>query len=125
MIDISLVCNGVDFSSWLSTYEVHKAYEAVSSITTLDGVEHVADRTRDLVIFSLVPFNDTIATSAYNALKTLQFSVTYTDPNIGTTAVKTMRVTTDLEAVFGIKSIDGNRYYKGGKITLRAKNPNA
>ena len=80
MIDITLTCNGVDFSGWLSTYEVHKAYEAVSSITTLDGVEHVADRTRDLVIFSLVPFNDTIATAAYNALKSLQFSVTYTDP---------------------------------------------
>lgn len=124
MIDITLVCNGVDFSNWLSTYEVRKAIEVVSSITTLDGVEHVADRTRDLVIFSLVPFNETIATSAYNALMTLQFLVTYTDPNIGTTAAKTMRVTTDLEAVFGIKSIDGNRYYKGGKITLRAKNPN-
>lgn len=125
MIDITLVCNGVDFSGWLSTYEVYKAYEAVASITTLDGVEHVADRTRDVVTFTLVPFNDTIATAAYNAIKSLQFIVTYTDPNIGGTAAKTMRVTTNLDAVFGIKSIDGNRYYKGGKITLRAKTPNA
>lgn len=125
MIDITLTCNGVDFSGWLSTYEVHKAYEAVSSITTLDGVEHVADRTRDEVVFSLVPFNDTIATSAYNALKSLQFNATYTDPNISGTSTKAVRVTTNLDAVFGIKSIDGNRYYKGGKITLRAKNPNS
>lgn len=124
-MDITLTLNGVDFSGRVSTYEVKKIVETVASITTLDGVEHVVQRTRDQITFSLIPFSDATATADYNALKALQFSGTYTDPNANTTTTKTLRITSDLNAVFGLKSVDGNRYYKGGKIVLRAVSPNS
>lgn len=125
MIDVTLICNNRDFSLRLSTYKITKVVETVKSVVTLDGVEHIVQRTRDQIVFSLIPFSDSTATADYSALRSLQFSVTYTDPNAGVVKTGTMRVASNLDAAFGLKSIDGNRYYKGGNITLRALSPNA
>lgn len=119
-MDITLTLNGRDFSGRVSTYEVKKIVETVASVTTLDGTEHVIQRTRDQITFSLIPYSDAVATADYNALKTLQFSASYTDPNSSSAASKTLRVASDLESAFGLRSVDGNRYYRGGKIVLRA-----
>ncbi|MBP5460711.1 MAG: hypothetical protein J6Y20_01100 [Lachnospiraceae bacterium] len=123
-MDITLTCNGRDFSGRLSAYSVEKLVETVHTITTLDGVEHIVQRTRDQITFKLIPFSDAVATADFTALSALQFSATYTDPNKNTTSTKTLRVASDLNAAFGIKSVDGNRYYKGGNIVLRAISPN-
>jgi hypothetical protein len=124
-MDITLTLNNRDFASRVATYAVHKLVEEVRSITTMDGTEHAVQRIRDEVVFSLIPYSDATCTADYNALKVLQFSASYTDPNTGNVSVRTLRVTSNLESVFGLKSIDGNRYYKGGDITLRAVEPNA
>ena len=123
-MDITLTLNNRDFAPRVSTYAVRKLVEVVRSITTMDGVEHSVQRIRDEVVFSLIPYSDATCTEDYNALKALQFTSRYTDPNTGNVSVKTLRVTSNLESVFGLKSVDGNRYYKGGEITLRAVEPN-
>jgi len=123
-MDITLTLNSRDFAPRVSTYAVHKIVEDVRSITTMDGVEHSVQRIRDEVVFSLIPYSDATCTDDYNALRALQFTSRYTDPNTGNVSVKTLRVTSNLESVFGLKSVDGNRYYKGGDITLRAVEPN-
>ena len=124
MINVTFVCNNRNLASRLSTYKVTKVVENVKVITTLDGVEHPIQRTRDQITFSLIPFSDADATDDYNALSALVFSVRYTDPNTGTTRNRSLRVTSNLDAAFGLSSIDGNRYYKGGNIVLRAIDPN-
>ena len=123
-MDITLTFNNRNFSARVSTYEVKKLVEEVKKITTMDGTEHAVQRIRDVVTFSLMPYDETTATADYNALKALQATGRYTDPNTGNVSVRTLRVVTDLNAIFGLKSIDGKRYYKGGKITLRAVEPN-
>lgn len=124
-MDITLTLNSRDFSSRVSTYEVRKVVETVKTITTMDGTEYALQRIRDQITFSLIPFDEETATADYNALNDLQFSASYTDPNTGSAAVKTVRVKSDLDAVFGLKSINGKRYYKGGKIVLRAVGVNS
>ncbi len=123
-MDITLTFNNRDFSARVSTYEVNKLVEQIKLITTMDGVEHAVQRTRDVVTFSLFPYNDTTATADYNALKVLQATGRYTDPNTGSVSERILRVVSDINSTFGLKSVDGNRYYKGGKITLRAMEPN-
>lgn len=124
-MDITLTLNNRDFSGRLSTYEVQKLIEEVRKVTTIDGTEHAIQRTRDLVVFSLIPYDENTATEDFNALKDLQFTGVYTDPNTGSSATRTLRVVSNLSSAFGLKSIDGNRYYKGGKISLRAVEANA
>ena len=122
MIDITLQFDGYDLSGKLSTYSVSHEVETVETVTTLDGTEHVATRIRPTIRFTLIPLNDADAAEVYNALKVISAEAFYTDPNIGADRYGTMRITSNLEAVFGIKSVDGNRYYKGGTITMRQRN---
>lgn len=124
-MDITLTLNGRDFSGRVSTYKVQKVVETVASVTTMDGVEHIVQRTRDEITFSLIPYSDSVATLDYNALSALQFTATYTDNTaVGNTASRPVRVASNLESAFGLRSVDGNRYYKGSPITLRALSPN-
>lgn len=119
-MDVTLKLGTLDVSSKLSTYKVtwEKAYQKV--ITTLDNVEHPFPYPdRALVDFSLLPLDDDLASSVYSALGST-LSVTFTDPYTKTDLVRTMRITTNLEATFGLKSINGKRYYRGGEMQLRA-----
>lgn len=87
----------------------------------MDGTEHARGyRDRDVITFSLWPFSDETAAADYDALSSAPLSVTYTNPHTGATRTTAMRLTSDLSAAFGLRSVDGNRYYKGGKIVLRA-----
>lgn len=121
MIDVNFTFNGFDFSPYLSTYKVTHEIEIADSVTTMDGTEHVAVRRRPSITFTLVPITDAQAASLYTALSAVMGTATYTDPNIGESVSAYMRVTSNIERVFGLRSVDGNRYYKGGAITLRQR----
>lgn len=123
-MDITCTLNTRDFSTRLAKYKLRKVVEPGKLVKTLDGTEHVVSKTRDELTIRLIPSSESTATSDYTALSALVFSATYTDPyitvNNSHSVTKTLRVVSDLDAVFGLKSVDGNRYYKGGDIVLRA-----
>lgn len=119
-MDVTFKIGTLDLSSKLSAYKVEweKSYQKI--ITTMDNIEHpFPSPDRALVTFSLLPLDDDLASSVYDALSTNQ-SVTFTDPYRASDIIRTMRITSNLEATFGIKSINGKRYYRGGEIQLRA-----
>lgn len=120
-MNVTLIIAGRDFSSRLSTYTVTKETAFQTLVTTMGGVEHPAGvMSRDIITFSLWPMSGTTAAADYAVLRPRLVSVTFSNPHTGETSTKQMRVDTDLEAVFGLLSVDGNNYYKGGEITLRA-----
>lgn len=121
MTGLTLSIAGVDFSSSVSTYKVMKEVTYKKIITTLDDVEHpYPGKLRDILSVSFLPMTEAEATRLYTALNRLSVSVIYTDPSkSGATTTKTMRVTSNIEAVFALKSVDGKRRYTGGEIELR------
>lgn len=120
-MNVTLTINSRDFSYRLANYKVTKETSYQTVVTTLGGVEHVAGvMSRDIIVFSLFPASDETAQEDYNALKDRIVQVTYTNPFTLIEQSKRMRVDTDLEQTFGLSSVDGWRYYKGGEITLRA-----
>lgn len=121
MIDITFTLNGTDYSSLLSTYTVTYEVEYSEVVTAIDGTEYGSARKRPSITFSLIPLSDSQTAALYSAIQSMNVSCTYTNPYSGTTATGNMRVVTNLESVFGLKSINGNRYYKGSEITLRQR----
>lgn len=127
-MDVALTFNGRDFHERLSTYKVSKETVPSPVVTTLDYGEHYAPpRYRDVITFRLFPLTDEQATEDFNALSVGTATAIYTDPtsneNDAKTVTKSVRVMTNLDSVFGLRSADGNRYYKGGDIVLRAVMP--
>jgi hypothetical protein len=122
MIDITFSFNGFSLSEYLSKYRVTHEVETATSLTAMDGTEYVAARRRPVIRFTLIPLTDQQATQIYNLLLSLTGTVSYTDPNIGERQ-DTMRIASDLDLAFGIKSITGDRYYKCGEIVLRSIRP--
>lgn len=120
MIDVTLTFNGYDFSPLLSTYKVTHEIEVSRSLTAMDGTEYFATRKRPVVRFSLMPLSDAQTQEVYEALSPIVGEAEYTDPHRGD-VIGTMRVTSNLEAAFGLRSVDGNRYYKGSTIVLRQR----
>lgn len=121
MIDVTFRLNNVDYSGLLSTYKVSHEIEYPVLMTAIDGTEHGFARQRPVVTVSFIPLTDTQTASLYATISSMDVSCTYTDPYSGTTTSGYMRVVTNLESVFGLSSIDGNRYYKGGEIMLRQR----
>lgn len=119
MIDVTLSFNEFDLHEFLSTYEVTHQFEVADSMTALDGTEYSVIRRRPVIQFSFIPLSDEQAAAVYTVLSTVSGVVEYTDPHLGDRSAL-VRVASDLTAVFGLRSVDGNRYYKGGKIVLRA-----
>lgn len=120
MLDVTLKFNDLDLSDWLSTYRPVHELEESDKLTALDRTEYFSVRERPVVVFSLIPLTDAQCAQLYSELSKIVGEVTYTDPYLGDTT-RSMRVMTKLEAIFGLRSIDGNRYYKGGEITLRSR----
>lgn len=120
-MDVTLKIGNLDLHEKLSTYSVQWEVTYQKVITTLDNVEHpFAAPKRAIVTFSLLPMDDTLAGTVYDALAEQTQTVTFTDPYNGADLVRTMRLTSSLDAAFGLKSVNGKRYYKGGEIQLRA-----
>jgi len=123
-MDVTLTINTRDFSGRLSKYSVKHEPIVRKVVTTMDYVEHVAiERYRTIIRFALIPISDDDAEYDYAALSEGVFSATYTDPYAGADVSQMMRLNTNLSAAYGIKSADGNHYYKGGEIELRAIAP--
>ena len=123
MIDVTFKINGVDFAPKLSTYAVSCEFEYTSIITTLDGTEHVGKvNKRPSIIFSLMPLTDEESADLYEAITSV-CTVIYTDPHMGQDYTASMRFVGSIESRFGLRSVDGNRYYKGGTMTLRQITP--
>lgn len=120
-MNVTLTIAGRDFSSRLSTYTVTKETAFQTLVTTMGGVEHPAGvMSRDVITFSLWPSSGSTADDDYAVLRPRIVSVTFTNPHTGLDSTKQMRVVSDLEQTFGLLSVDGNNYYRGGEITLRA-----
>jgi sulfatase maturation enzyme AslB (radical SAM superfamily) len=119
MINVTFQLNGVDFSSKLSTYNVRMLYEYPVVVTTLDGTEHIHQRRRPQLSFSLIPLTEAEIKSLYDCLKTTTVTVYYTDTYTNNNVTATMRVITELSHIFALDSVTGNRYYKGTEIALR------
>lgn len=121
MIDVVFKLNNVDYSQLLSTYSVVVETEYDEVIRTLNGEEYGSPRFRPTVVFSLIPLTDAQSAALFNILKNGSVTVTYTDTMSNETRTSTMRLASNVESVFGLSSIDGNRYYKGREITLRQR----
>ena len=116
---ITALINNVDFAPALSTWAVSKEIFFDKVVQSLNGSERAfGKRTRTLVSFSLLPYTEDQCETYYNALLPGIVSARFTDDD-GETKTKEMRVTSSLESLFLLDSIDGKRRYKGGKITLR------
>ena len=122
-MDVTFTINSVDFSDKLSTYAVSYEPEFPNVVKTLDGTEHFGVvRWRATVTFSLRPLSDAETKALFDAISSVN-TVAFTDPDKNTTTTAYMRFTSSVASQFGLRSIDGNRYYKGGKMTLRAISP--
>ena len=121
MIDVTLRIGGLDLSNLLSTYTVDYEAEYQAVMTALDGTEYGSVRYRPIVNFSLIPITDEQASELFSSVSGLNANVVYTDVFRNTDITADMRITSNLQAVFGLRSINGNRYYKGGTITLRSR----
>ena len=122
-MDVTLEINGRDFSSRLSTYRVEQEVTYPNMLTTMDGTEHYGKPyKRDVIYFSLFPFDDDTANQDYAILSDSSLSVNYTNPQADNAVrlYKDMKLYSNLSAVFGLRSVNGKRYYKGGEIALRA-----
>lgn len=119
-MDVTLIVNGLDLSSKLSTYSVTEEVAYRKVITTLDDVEHpYPGAKRTTITFSLFPLTDDESAALYSALSSLMFDATYTNQHKGVEETRRVRLMTNLESSFALKSIDGKRRYKGGTIQLR------
>ena len=122
-MDVTLEINGRDFSSRLSTYRVEQQVTYPDMLTTMDGTEHYGKPyKRDVIYFSLFPFDDDTASQDYLVLSDSSLSVNYTNPQADDAKklYKEMKLYSSLSAAFGLRSVNGKRYYKGGEISLRA-----
>lgn len=92
-------------------------------ITTLDGVEHpYPARTRKLVTVDFGMLTEDEATEIYTLLneRAGRIGVGFEDPtNGGAMSHITARVTSNIELVFKLVSIDGKRRYRGGSLEFR------
>ena len=119
-MDIMLKIGTLYTHNKLSTYSVQREITYDKVITTMDGVEHASrNKDRYVISFSFFPMTESEATEYCAALSGSTVSVTFTDPYTGTETVKTMRVTSNLDAAFALVSVDGKRRYKGGTIQMR------
>ena len=122
-MDVTLEINGRDFSSRLSTYRVEQEITYPDMLITMDGTEHYGKPyRRDVIYFSLFPFDDDTANQDYAVLADSSLSVNYTNPQAKNAdkLYRDMKLYSNLSAVFGLRSVNGKRYYKGGEIALRA-----
>lgn len=119
MIDVTFTVNGHDWHELLSTYQVVNLVEVAASVTTLDGTEYVKQRIRPTIVYSFIPLTEQQASEIYADLSENNIAVSYTNPYANATTFTVMRNTSDLDMAFGLKSVTGDRYYKGGELTLR------
>ena len=119
--DVLFRIGSTDYRALLSTYRVTYEVEFASTITAINGTEYGKPKFRPIITFSLIPLTDAQSAALFNAVKGSSVSVQYTDPNFNATRTASMKIASNLDSAFGLRSVDGNRYYKGGEIVLRQR----
>lgn len=120
-MDVTFKIGSLDLHTALSTYLVRWEMNYQKVIKTMDDVEHpFKSPNRAILEVSFLPMDDDFSAALFGALESEKQTITFTDPYSGADIVRAMRVVSDLEAAFRLKSVNGKRYYKGGKIELRA-----
>lgn len=122
-MDVTLTINGRDFSSRLTQYRVEQEITYPDMVTTIDGTEHYGkSHMRDIIHFRLLIFDDNQAQEDYDILTASTLLVTYTNPQVRNQlkVERSMKVTSNLSATFGIRSWNSLRYYTGEEIILRS-----
>lgn len=120
-LDVTFTLEDVDYSQYLLSYDVSHEIEQRVNMTALDGTEYTVTQIRPSIIFSLDPLSDEQSESLYRILSRNNIKVIYTDPYLGDNQFAIMRVTSEINSAFVIRSTGGNRYYRGDKITLRSR----
>ena len=121
MIDVTFTINGHDWSDKLSTYDVTHNIEYSDSLTALDGTEYAASRIRPIITTSFIPLSDDESAELYNDLSLAVVNIVYSNPHFNENQNGEFRVMANLSATFGIRSVNGKRYYKGDRITFRQR----
>lgn len=120
MTGIKLIANGLDLSGKLSTYRASKKVTYTDILSALDGTEYAFPAaTKTEITFSLLPMDEAESAAFYSALSSLIFPATYTDQHAGIDRTGNVRVISDIDSAFLLKSVDGKRRYRGSEITLR------
>ena len=70
-----------------------------------------------------MPLTDAQTEELYEELSKNVLETTYTSSFANADVTGDCRLISNLDSIFGLRSIDGNRYYKGGTITLRRRKP--
>lgn len=121
-MDVTLIVNGLDLHDKLSTYRVTKEVSYKSVLEAIDGTEYAfGGKTRLSISFSMVPMTDEESTELFRALSALVFPVTFTNQYDGEDQSRTLRLVSNLDSAFALRSVDGKRRYKGGEIQLRGR----
>ena len=100
-MNVTFQIGSLDLSKRLSAYAVQMEVSIVST--------------------SFFPMTDAEAEALYGALNSSAVTVKFSNPYTKSVETRTMRVVSNLDAAFALKSIDGNVRYKGGTIQLRAR----
>lgn len=120
-MNVTFQIGSLDLSKRISNYEVQMEVSYARVLKTLDGVEHaVRSSDRAVVSVSFSPMTDEEAAALYGALNSSAVTVKFSNPYTKAVETKTMRVVSNMNAAFALKSVDGNVRYKGGTIQLRA-----
>lgn len=121
MMDVTFEVNGVAMNQKLAAYDVTREVSYKKTITTMDDVEHALGQTsRAIITVSFWPLTDAEVKAYHSVLNSASLVIRFTDPDADRDVSKAFRLNSNLQSVFGLRSIDGNRYYKGGEIQLRA-----
>lgn len=119
-MDVTYVIGSLNLSKKLSTFSVDREIKYRKTIITLDDVEHnIGGSSRPIVTASFLPLTDAEVKALYDELSKFTVPLTYTDPYIMRDVTRRMSLSSDLSQTFGLKSINGNWYYKGGNVILR------
>lgn len=121
MIDVTFSINGRDYTNLLSTYSVKYSAEYGQKITTLDGREYGFPKFRPIVTFSLIPLTESQSYDLYTDLSFENINLRFTDPNTNSVSTGVFSLASNIENAFALKSVDGNRRYKGTAIVLRQR----
>lgn len=117
---IALFINGVNYSNRLASYKVTRNITFRKVVPNLLGKERAYGKVEIInIAFKLITASDEQSAADYNNLKDGIFRVIYTDTATNASATTTMRLNSNINKVYGLRSYDGHIYYTGDEIVLR------
>jgi hypothetical protein len=125
-MDVTFKINGKAFNHKLSTYFTYKEVSAQYMLTALDDEEIPGPALlRDIIEVSFWPLTEQENIELFDEISGLVVEIEATNPDTGKIIEQKMRLTTNIEKTFLLKSVDGNRYYNGGILQFRGVKPYA